>query len=73
MLIKILQLSRKILGKNIFDFLIKHSIYKQYMGGETENDVRILMRNLKNRNIEGIIDYAVESDIVKTDLNQPYL
>lgn len=43
------------------------------MGGENENDVKNLMVVLNKLNVEGIIDYAVESDVTNAYSTPEYL
>ena len=41
-------------------FLIKHSIFKQFCGGENEDDCKVTIDNLMSSNIYSILDYSVE-------------
>merc|ERR1719394_447124 len=54
---------KKILGENLFSFLMKNTVYGQFIGGEDKNDIENLISELASVGIRPMLNYTVEEDI----------
>lgn len=50
--------------------IIKHTIYRQFCGGESLEDARQVIRRLKGYNIHTILDYGVEAKDAEADFER---
>jgi Ca2+-binding EF-hand superfamily protein len=52
------------------NFLLRHSFYKHFCGGESLKSVAPLIQNLKKQNVGAILDLAIEADLDSKSLDQ---
>lgn len=60
---QIQNVSRMVLGKPLFNRLMKATVYGQFVGGEDRNKLKDVIGQLKSDGIFPVLDYAVENDI----------
>ncbi|CAB9505872.1 Proline dehydrogenase 1, mitochondrial [Seminavis robusta] len=58
----LLGLSRKVLGATISDAMLKASLFGHFCGGENEEQMRPVLKQLQSSGIGSILDYAAEDD-----------
>ncbi|XP_057294368.1 proline dehydrogenase 1, mitochondrial-like isoform X1 [Hydractinia symbiolongicarpus] len=66
---ELIQLSRKLLGKRGFEYLMKNSFYGHFVAGETQKDIKDKLSLMQRYGVGAILDYAVEADIPKNELD----
>ena len=59
----LLTVSRKLLGSGLTNFFVRHSFFKVFCAGETEDETVALMGELEKSGVGGILDYAAEADV----------
>ncbi|XP_071497117.1 proline dehydrogenase 1, mitochondrial-like [Diadema antillarum] len=60
---KLLSLSRKMLGKRLFEALMKATFYGHFVAGEDQPSIQPLVARLNRYGVGAILDYSVEEDI----------
>ena len=50
-------------GKRLFNWLMKATVYGQFVAGEDLESIRPTIAKLKASGVRSILDYAVEEDI----------
>lgn len=61
--LKIIDLSRKLLGKRLFILAMKATVYGHFVGGEDEKALLPTTTKLKRYGVKCILDYSVEQDV----------
>ena len=62
---KLIQISRKLLGKTGFELLMKNTFYGHFVAGETQPAIKDKLSLMEKYGVGAILDYAVEADIPK--------
>lgn len=60
---KIIKICQKIMGKTVFYWLMKNSMYGHFVAGENEELITPILNRLQHYGVKPILDYAVEEDI----------
>ena len=55
--------TKKMFGKRLFNWLMKATVYGQFVAGEDLESIRPTIAKLKASGVRSILDYAVEEDI----------
>ena len=55
--------SRMVLGRPLFNRLMKATVYGQFVGGEDGAKLKGVIEQMKSNGIFPVLDYAVETDI----------
>lgn len=56
-------MSRKLLGKRMFNILMKSTFYGHFVAGEDQNDIRFKVENMMKYGVKSILDYSAEEDL----------
>ncbi|PHJ25037.1 proline dehydrogenase [Cystoisospora suis] len=57
----LLDISSRVIGQPATMWLLKHSFYRVFCGGEDLAEVRLTMDSLQKRGVRSVLDYAVEA------------
>ena len=57
--------TRTLLGKTLFDKLMRASIYGQFVAGENREEIMPTIQNMNAYGVSPILDYATEEDITR--------
>jgi len=60
---KLLGVSRKLLGKKLFNVLMKSTFYGHFVAGENPNDIRPNVQAMMKYGVKSILDYSAEEDL----------
>ena len=60
-----MDLSQRLLGEKIFTWLMKRTIYGQFVAGEDVDAIKPMIQRLRASGVRSILDYAVEEDLGK--------
>lgn len=60
---KLVKIGYKVLGKRIFEKVMKMSVYGHFVAGDNKHDIFNCISELKKNGIRCILDYSVEEDI----------
>jgi len=63
----LLDTSRMLLGKNLFNKLMKNTFYGHFVAGEDKDDIRPNVENMRKYGVKSILDYSAEEDLESTD------
>lgn len=58
-----MDIGRKVLGKRIFERLMKVTVYGQFVAGADQNEIQPLIQRYHRYGVKSILDYSVEKDI----------
>ncbi len=58
-----MKVSRRLLGKNLFERLMKNTFYGQFVAGEDEIRIRPTIHKCRQWGVKSILDYSVEKDL----------
>ena len=61
--LKLMKLGKKILGKRMFNGLMKATFYGHFVGGEDQIALKPVVARLQKYGVGAILDYSVEEDI----------
>ncbi|XP_056385691.1 proline dehydrogenase 1, mitochondrial [Hyla sarda] len=64
---QLLQLSRKILGQNLFETIMKMTFYGQFVAGEDQEAIKPLIRRNRAFGVGSVLDYSVEEDLTQEE------
>lgn len=64
---QLLQLSRKLLGQNLFEQLMKMTFYGQFVAGEDQESIKPLIRRNRAFGVGSVLDYGVEEDLTQEE------
>lgn len=59
----LLSLSRKLLGKNLFNHLMKNTFYGHFVAGENQDDIGKNVESMRKCSVKAILDYSAEEDL----------
>lgn len=62
-----INLSRRVLGKRLFEYMMKQTFYGHFVGGEDHADLKDKLELMREFGVGAILDYAVESDMPAED------
>ena len=62
-----MKVGKMILGDKIFGKLMKLTFYGHFVGGENEEDLEPLIKEMKKLGVDSIMDYSVEEDIDRVE------
>ncbi|MBN3315678.1 PROD dehydrogenase, partial [Atractosteus spatula] len=60
-------LSRKLLGKTLFEKLMKMTFYGQFVAGEDQESIKPLIRRNRAFGVGSVLDYSVEEDLTQEE------
>lgn len=60
-----MEFGQKVLGQRLFAWLMKKTVYGQFVAGEDLPAIRPVIRHLRESGVRSILDYAVEEDLGK--------
>jgi proline dehydrogenase len=60
---KLLGVSRKLLGKKLFNLLMKSTFYGHFVAGENPSDIRPNVQGMMKYGVKSILDYSAEEDL----------
>ncbi|XP_021268659.1 proline dehydrogenase 1, mitochondrial-like [Numida meleagris] len=60
---ELLQLGRRVLGKALFERLMKMTFYGQFVAGEDQETIKPLIRRNRAFGVGAVLDYSVEEDL----------
>jgi proline dehydrogenase len=66
-----MNLGRKVLGKRLFNWIIRNTFYAQFVAGENEIAIRPVINNLRSFGVKSILDYSAEEDVAMLDTSSP--
>lgn len=58
-------LCERLLGERIFTWLMKKTVYSQFVAGENLTAIKPAIQQLRASGVRSILDYAVEEDLAK--------
>ena len=61
-----MRISRILLGKRLFTYLMKKSFYGQFAGGENISELKPCVENLAQHGVHSMLNFSVESDLDTT-------
>jgi proline dehydrogenase len=70
-----MKISRNILGKKLFNILMKSTFYGHFVAGECKDSIKGTIENMSKYNVKSILDYSAEEDLnspISVQSNQEY-
>uniref|UniRef100_A0A4X2LS93 Proline dehydrogenase n=1 Tax=Vombatus ursinus TaxID=29139 RepID=A0A4X2LS93_VOMUR len=67
---QLLEVSQKLLGRHLFDRLMKMTFYGQFVAGEDQEAIKPLIRHNQAFGVGSILDYSVEEDISQEEAEE---
>ncbi|CAH2295289.1 proline dehydrogenase 1, mitochondrial-like [Pelobates cultripes] len=64
---QILNLSKKVFGKRLFEAIMKMSFYGQFVAGEDQETIKPLIRRNSAFGVGSVLDYSVEEDLTQEE------
>lgn len=64
---QIIDLSKKLLGKTLFEKLMKMTFYGQFVAGEDHQSIKPLIQKNRAFGVGAVLDYSVEEDLTKEE------
>ena len=61
--LQLMKWGRKILGERGFKWLMKKTVYGQFIAGENRAGIQPVLDHYRKHGVRSILDYAVEEDI----------
>nr|XP_039262142.1 proline dehydrogenase 1, mitochondrial-like isoform X1 [Styela clava] len=61
--LELANLGQKILGQNLFKYVMKNTFYGQFVAGENEEEIKPCIQKMQSYGVGSILDYAVEEDL----------
>lgn len=58
-----MKICQKIMGKKIFELLMKATFYGHFVAGEDQERIRPKLERMRSFGVKPILDYSVEEDI----------
>lgn len=65
----LLDISRKMLGKNLFNQLMKNTFYGHFVAGESQSEIRYNVDAMRKCGVKSILDYSAEEDLDASSSN----
>lgn len=66
-LLQIMDLSKKLLGRAMFEKLMKMTFYGQFVAGEDHQSIKPLIQKNRAFGVGAVLDYSVEEDLMKEE------
>ncbi|CAF3494106.1 unnamed protein product [Rotaria socialis] len=60
---QLLPISRKILGQQLFEYIIRSTLYGHFVAGTNKAELKPIVDRLRKQNVKLILDYSMESDV----------
>lgn len=70
---KLMNLSRAILGKRIFEQIMRSTFYGQFVAGADEQDIVPAIKHLSSFGVKTILDYSAEEDVQEEEVKEDAL
>lgn len=67
---RLMKLSRALLGKRLFEALMRQTFYGQFVAGEDERAIVPAIRHLSSFGVKTILDYSAEEDVAEEELRE---
>ncbi|XP_050409594.1 hydroxyproline dehydrogenase isoform X1 [Patella vulgata] len=67
---KIIEFGRKMFGRRFFDFLLKNSVYKQFVGGKEFREIKESVCRLHEAGIQTMLAVPIEEDLDQNTANK---
>ncbi|KAF7666289.1 hypothetical protein LDENG_00114100 [Lucifuga dentata] len=64
---ELMEISKKLLGKWMFEKLMKMTFYGQFVAGEDHNSIKPLIRKNQAFGVGAVLDYSVEEDLTQEE------
>ncbi|KAF6768261.1 hypothetical protein AHF37_04287 [Paragonimus kellicotti] len=64
---ELMNISRRLLGKRLFRFLMKSTFYGHFVGGEHLDSIKPVVKRIRKYGVKSILDYSVEEDIRESE------
>ncbi len=58
-----LDASRKLFGKTLFNKLMKNTFYGHFVAGEDQNEIKRNVETMRKYGVKSILDYSAEEDL----------
>ena len=62
-ILQVMRWSQRLLGKRLFEWIMKRTFYGQFVAGEDLSTIRPMVAQLRKNGVSCILDYAVEEDV----------
>jgi len=62
-----MDLSKKVLGQRLFEWLMKMTFYGQFVAGEDHESIKPLVRKNQAFGVGAVLDYSVEEDLTQEE------
>ncbi|KAJ7309586.1 hypothetical protein JRQ81_007638 [Phrynocephalus forsythii] len=70
---KLMHLTQKLLGRSLFETLMKMTIYGQFVAGEDQEAIKPLIRHNRAHGVGSVLDYSVEEDLTPEEAEKKEL
>ncbi|XP_042899720.2 proline dehydrogenase 1, mitochondrial isoform X2 [Parasteatoda tepidariorum] len=60
---KLLKFGKRILGRSLFNSLMKNSFYGHFVAGENEREIQPVIQRMRSFGVKSILDYSAEEDL----------
>jgi proline dehydrogenase len=67
---KIMKLSRRLLGKRVFEQIMRQTFYGQFVAGEDEQAIVPVIQRLSSFGVKTILDYSAEEDVPEEEVKE---
>lgn len=67
---RIMKLSRAILGKRLFEQIMRSTFYGQFVAGADEQEIVPVIKHLSSFGVKTILDYSAEEDVQEEEVRQ---
>lgn len=64
---ELMDLSKKVLGQQLFEKLMKMTFYGQFVAGEDQNSIKPLIEKNQAFGVGSVLDYSVEEDLTQEE------
>ena len=68
----LLNFGRRVLGRRLFNKLMKATIYGQFVGGEDKKDIQGTISKNMAFGVKSILDYSAEEDMTSAKVGLPW-
>lgn len=65
-----MKLGRRVLGKRLFNWVMKSSFYGHFVAGEDQEAIKPTIRRLNEYGVGAILDYSVEEDLSEAQVEK---
>uniref|UniRef100_A0A8C8IG24 Proline dehydrogenase n=1 Tax=Oncorhynchus tshawytscha TaxID=74940 RepID=A0A8C8IG24_ONCTS len=66
---ELMDLSKKVFGKRLFERLMKMTFYGQFVAGEDHNSIKPLIHKNQAFGVGSVLDYSVEEDLTQEEID----